>query len=56
VRVGDLLFCSGQIPLDPATAAWWRRHPNPTEQVLHNIQIILEAEAGAKHIVKTTVS
>ncbi len=57
VRVGELLFCSGQIPLDPATnqlvgggiAA-------QTRQVLTNLQAVL-AGAGATldDVVKTTV-
>ena len=57
VRVGDLLFCSGQIPLDPATGSLVAGDIRvQTEQVLHNIQTIIEAEKlGFGHLVKTTV-
>ena len=57
VRVGDLLFCSGQIPLDPATGNLVAGDiRTQTEQVLHNIQTILESEKlGFGHVVKTTV-
>ena len=58
VRVGDLLFCAGQIPLDPA-------HPGgplpdgikaQTERVLENIRIILEDQKLTfANVVKTTV-
>jgi len=38
VRVGDLLFCSGQIPLDPATGNLVAGDiRTQTEQVQHNI-------------------
>ena len=57
VRVGDLLFCSGQIPLDPATGQLVPGDIRAqTEQVLHNLQTILEAEKlGFGHVVKATV-
>jgi 2-iminobutanoate/2-iminopropanoate deaminase len=58
VRVGDLLFCAGQIPIDPA-------HPGgplpedikaQTERVLENIKIILEDQKlSLANVVKTTV-
>ena len=58
VRVGDLLFCAGQIPIDPA-------HPNgplpadikgQTERVLENIKLILEDQRlTLANVVKTTV-
>jgi 2-iminobutanoate/2-iminopropanoate deaminase len=58
VRVGDLLFCAGQIPIDPA-------HPNgplpadikgQTERVLENIKLILEDQKlTLANVVKTTV-
>lgn len=58
VRVGDLLFCAGQIPIDPA-------HPNgplpadikvQTERVLENVRLILEdQQLTLAHVVKTTV-
>lgn len=57
VRVGNLLFCSGQIPLDPATGNLVVGDTRAqTEQVLHNLQTILDSEGlGWGHVVKTTV-
>ncbi len=57
VRVGDLLYCSGQIPLDPATGSLVSGDIRAqTERVLENIRLILEDQnltlAG---VVKTTV-
>ena len=57
IRAGDLLFVSGQIPVDPATG----EVVEPTIQVqakrsLDNVKAVLEA-AGASldNVVKTTV-
>ena len=57
VRVGDLLFCSGQIPLDPATGQLIAGDIRAqTERVLENIRIILEDQRLTfAHVVKTTV-
>ncbi len=57
VRLGDLLFCSGQIPLDPATGQIVSGDIKAqTEQVLSNIQIILEDQRlGFANVVKSTV-
>lgn len=57
VRVGDLLFCSGQIPLDPATGALVTGDIRAqTQRVIENIQLILAAERlTLGHVVKTTV-
>ena len=57
VRVGDLLFCSGQIPLDPATG---QLVPGEvvaqTQQVLANLRAILVAEGlDFSRVVKSTV-
>ncbi len=57
VRVGDMLFASGQIPTDPATGAFVAGGiGEQTAQVLENIKAILAA-AGIDlvHVVKTTV-
>ena len=57
VRFGDLLFCAGQIPLDPASGNLVGGDIKAqTERVLENIKGILEA-AGSNlhHVVKTTV-
>lgn len=58
VRIGDFLFCAGQIPVDPAHPAG----PLPvgireqTERALDNIRIILEDQRlSFNHVVKTTV-
>ena len=58
IRIGEFLFCAGQIPLDPA-------HPQgplhadiktQTERVLENIKIILEDQKlSFANVVKTTV-
>lgn len=57
VRVGDMLFCSGQIPIDPATGQLVAGDIRlQTERVLENIRTILEAEhLGFGSVVKTTV-
>jgi 2-iminobutanoate/2-iminopropanoate deaminase len=57
VRVGDLLFCAGQIPIDPATG---QIVPGgikaQTERVIENIKAILEHEKlTLAEVVKTTV-
>jgi 2-iminobutanoate/2-iminopropanoate deaminase len=57
VRVGDFLFVSGQIPLDPATGVPIEGDVRTqTRRVLENLGGILEA-AGASfdRVVKTTV-
>lgn len=54
--VGDLLFASGQIALDPETGALvGETVQEQTEQVMKNVAAILEA-AGSDfdHVVKTT--
>jgi 2-iminobutanoate/2-iminopropanoate deaminase len=57
VRVGDLLFCSGQIPLDPATGTLIPGDIKAqTEQTLKNIQAILEDQKLTfANVVKSTV-
>src|SRR5438132_1270349 len=57
VRVGDLLFCAGQIPLDPATGNLVSGDIKAqTERVLENIKIILEDQKlKFGNVVKTTV-
>jgi 2-iminobutanoate/2-iminopropanoate deaminase len=57
VRVGELLFTSGQIPIDPATGAIVAGGiREQTTRVLDNLTAVL-AEAGLDmaHVVKTTV-
>ena len=57
VGIGDLLFLSGQIPLDPKTGDLVDADiETATGQVLENIRAVLEAEGLAfRHVVKTTV-
>jgi 2-iminobutanoate/2-iminopropanoate deaminase len=57
VRVGDMLFTSGQVALDPATGALVSGGiAEQTAQVLKNLEAVLAA-AGTDftHVVKTTV-
>ena len=57
VRVGNLLFCSGQIPLDPATGQLVTGDiAAQTRQVFANLGAVLAA-AGASfdHVARTTV-
>ena len=57
VRIGDLLFCAGQIPLDPATGNLVAGDIKAqTERVLENVKTILE-DQGLKfsNVVKSTV-
>ena len=58
VRSGDLLFCSGQIPLDPAdpAAAFPEDVTEQAERVLQNIKGLLESQGlGFENVLKTTV-
>ncbi len=57
VRVGELLFCAGQIPLDPATGNLVAGDIKAqTERVLLNVQAILEDQKLAfENVVKSTV-
>jgi len=57
IRAGNLLFLSGQIPIDPASGALVDGGiAAQTEQVMRNIAALLEAAgAGFEHLVRTTV-
>jgi len=57
VSVGDLVFLSGQIPLDPKTGELVDTNIEAaTSCVLENIRAVLETEAlSFRHVVKTTV-
>ena len=57
VSVGDLMFLSGQIPLDPKTGELVDTDIEAaTTRVLDNIRAVLESEGlDFKHVVKTTV-
>jgi 2-iminobutanoate/2-iminopropanoate deaminase len=57
VRCGNLLFCSGQIPLDPATGEVVSGGiTEQAVQVMSNIKAVLAAAgAGFDAVVKTTI-
>lgn len=57
VRVGELLFCSGQIPVDPTTGQLVGDDiRTQTDRVLQNIKNILaEQNLSLANVVKTTV-
>lgn len=57
VRLGDFLFCSGQIPLDPATGNLINGDIKmQTERVLQNVLIILkDQKLEFANVVKSTV-
>src|SRR4051812_3206946 len=57
VRIGDLLFCAGQIPLDPATGNLVAGDVKAqTERVLQNIKLILDDQKLTfGNVVKSTV-
>ena len=57
VRVGDLIFCAGQIPLDPANGNLVTGDIRAqTERVLLNVKAILDSEKLTfANVVKTTV-
>jgi 2-iminobutanoate/2-iminopropanoate deaminase len=57
IRAGNLLFVSGQIPLDPATGSLVAGDiAAQTEQVMRNIGALLAAAgAGFEHVARTTV-
>ena len=57
VRVGDLLFSSGQIPLNPATSNLVEGDIRvQTQQVLENIRAILDDQGlSFSQVVKSTV-
>ena len=57
IRVGNLVYTSGQIPIDPATGAFAEGGiKEQTRQSLTNVKAILE-EAGTSlaNVIKTTV-
>lgn len=56
IKVGNMIFVSGQLPVDPATGQVPQGIAAQTEQVIENVKNIL-ADAGATldNVVKTTV-
>ena len=57
VKCGNLLFCSGQIPLDPATGELVESNITlQAERVMENISAVLSAAGvGFNDVIKTTI-
>lgn len=57
VQAGNLLFISGQVPINPATGNIEAADAfGETHQVMHNLKAILsEAGMDFSHVVKTTI-
>lgn len=57
VKCGSMLFCSGQIPLDPATGEMVSGDVTvQAERVMNNIAAVLTAAgAGFDDVIKTTI-
>ena len=57
IRAGSMIFCAGQVPLDPGTGLIVSQDiAEQTRRVLENILAILRAESlTLAHVVKTTV-
>lgn len=57
VKVGDIVFVSGQIPLDPATGEMVPGDVEAqTKRVMENLRAVLAAAgAGFEHVVRSTI-
>lgn len=57
IKVNGMVFCSGQIPIDPSTGQFASEDvTGQTEQVLKNLSAVLEAAGSSlEQVVKTTV-
>jgi 2-iminobutanoate/2-iminopropanoate deaminase len=57
VRIGDLLFCAGQIPIEPATGNIVAGDIKAqTERVLQNVKAILDDQnLSFSNVIKSTV-
>lgn len=57
IKTGNMIFCSGQIPIDPATGEFVSSDiAEQTEQVLKNLAEVLKAAGSDLNgVVKTTV-
>ncbi len=57
IQLGDMLYCSGQIPLDPKTQELFTGDIKiQTEMVMSNIEAVLKAaDMNFSHVVKTTI-
>ena len=56
IDIGDLIFCSGMLPIDPVTLEMKEGIQEQTKQSLDNIKGMLESQGlDLSHVVKTTV-
>ena len=58
IEIGSLVFCSGQIPLDPASGQIIGEGnvESQTQQVMKNISAVLaQADLGFSNVIKTTI-
>ncbi|MGI5844373.1 MAG: RidA family protein [Candidatus Xenobium sp.] len=57
IRCGDLVFCSGQLPMDPQSGDLvGKTTAEQTEQALKNLRAVLEAAGSSlDRVLKTTV-
>ncbi len=57
VKAGGMVFCSGQIPIDPSTGEFVSDVVSEqTDQVLKNLgEVLTAAGTGLSNVVKTTV-
>ncbi len=57
IKVGNMIFCSGSIPLDPASGEVVGTDvATQTEQVLKNLEAVLQVvDSGLFQVAKTTV-
>lgn len=57
VQVGDFIFLSGQIPIDPSTGEMIKGDiRQETRQILENLKAILESQGlGMENVVKVTI-
>lgn len=56
IKTDSLIFCSGQLPINPATGAMPEGIKEQTAQSLANVKAILAEEGlGIDNVVKTTV-
>lgn len=56
IKTDSLIFCSGQLPIDPATGIMPEGIKEQTAQSLANVKAILAEEGlGIDNVVKTTV-
>lgn len=56
IEIGDFIFTSGQIPLNPATGELETEIKSATKQSLENVKAILEESgSGLDKVIKVTV-